>query len=135
MWLEGGPKRSLHSPLCKTEKASIVPIEEWGREASRSFSQSFCCVIREGPKAPRLLQWTGELGPVSQLLVGNLAPFPTCLLCPFSRAPQVLLQPSFLQRRPQPGHSSFSSAVLRLQGPDSPCFSSADSGDSSNMGG
>lgn len=95
MWLAGS-ERSLQSPLYKTENTSCVYGRMGGRLPGLLVVFAVCHQTR--PKAPPFASVELGLGPVSRLLEGNLAPFPTCLLCPFSRAPGYFSNCLFLQQ-------------------------------------
>lgn len=140
-WLERGSKLSSHCPLRKTEQASVVPVCEWGCGRGRAsppppsaalpLAKSFRHVTRGRPASGPV---GGALFPLSWQGVSPW--WPTCRRCPFSRAPQVLLQPPLLQRRPEPGRPLL---VLRRCCCCRPRATrsrpAADSGDSSDTGG
>lgn len=132
MWLEGGLKRSLHSPLYKTEKALVVSMEGWGAGFQILLVSLSAVSSDKAPRPRGCFSGTGSWAQFPGSWRGILPRFPPVSSALSCERPGYFSNCLFSSGAPSPAASASPSLLLSLT---RLAFFSADSGDSSNMGG
>lgn len=128
--MEGDLKRSLHSPLCKAQKASVVSMQGWGAGFQIHLVSLSAVSSDKAPRPRGCFRGTGSRAQFPGPLRGISPRFPPVSSALSLQRPAYFSNRLFSSGAPRPAASASPPLLLPL----TRLAFSADSGDSSNMG-